>query len=333
MSHTLLATFCKALKKTDHFLLASHINPEGDAIASVLALDSLLRRLGKRTMIVCEDPFPERLNCLPSDRWNQVKDVPPGSRFDALVVVDCPVLERIGSVQKLITPETKIFNIDHHISNTRFGHYNFIQPEAAACGEVLYEIFNRFKMKINKEEAKALYVSINTDTGSFKYSNTTVKSHIIASKLIRTGIDIEKINDALYATYSFQKIQLYSLLLGKIESSHNGKVAWVKMTREDLRKTDATYEDTEGFIDFLKYLKEVCFCFFMSELPAPLPGEVRVSFRSKGDYDVSKVAVHFGGGGHKKAAGCTIRGSLEKATQKILERVNHELKKQGSNSK
>ena len=242
-------------------------------------------------------------------------------------------MERIGSVQKLITPETKIFNIDHHISNTRFGHYNFIQPEAAACGEVLYEIFNRFKMKINKEEAKALYVSINTDTGSFKYSNTTVKSHIIASKLIRTGIDIEKINDALYATYSFQKIQLYSLLLGKIESSHNGKVAWVKMTREDLRKTDATYEDTEGFIDFLKYLKEVCFCFFMSELPAPLPGEVRVSFRSKGDYDVSKVAVHFGGGGHKKAAGCTIRGSLEKATQKILERVNHELKKQGSNSK
>lgn len=259
--------------------------------------------------------------------------VPAGRKFDALVVVDCPVLKRIGSVQKFITPETKIFNIDHHISNTRFGHYNYIQPEASACGEVLYELFKRFRLKIKKDEATALYVSINTDTGSFKYSNTTVKSHVIASELIRTGIDIEKINDALYATYSFQKIQLYSILLGKVESSHGGRVAWVKMTRDDLEKTGATYEDTEGFIDFLKYLKEVCFCFFMSELPLASDGEVRVSFRSKGNYDVSKIAVYFNGGGHKKAAGCTIPGTLEAATRKILERIDYELKKQSPKSK
>ncbi len=323
-----LAALCQGLKKTDNFLLASHVNPEGDAVASVLALDSLLRRLGKKTLIACEDPFPERLACLPNERWNQVKDVTPDRKFDALVVADCPTLERIGSVQKLLAPGAKIFNIDHHISNARFGHYNYIQPTAAACGEVIYDMFKRFRLKINQEEATALYVSISTDTGSFKYSNTTVKSHQIASELIQTGIDIEKINDALYATYSLEKIQLYSLLLAKVQTTSDETVAWVGLTRNDLKRTGATYEDTEGFIDFLKYIKEVQFAFFMSEMDGSQNGQVRVSFRSKGEHDVSQVAAHFGGGGHKKAAGCTIQGTLEEATQRILEQIKLALIKQ-----
>ena len=316
-----LAALCQGLKKTDNFLLASHVNPEGDAVASVLALESLLRRLGKKTLIACEDAFPDRLGCLPSNRWNQVKDVPPGRKFDALLVADCPTLERIGSVQKLITSETKIFNIDHHISNKCFGDCNYIQPTASACGEVIYDMFKRFKLKINQEEATALYVSISTDTGSFKYSNTTVKSHQIASELIQTGINIEKINDALYATYSLEKIQLYSLLLAKVQTTPDEAIAWVGLTRSDLKRTGATYEDTEGFIDFLKYIKEVQFAFFMSEMDGQQSGQVRVSFRSKGDYDVSQVAAQFGGGGHKKAAGCTIQGTLEEATKQILEQI------------
>src|SRR3989338_9168378 len=106
-----LAVLCNALRKTDNFLLASHVNPEGDAIGSILALESLLRRLGKKTLIACEDPFPERLSCLPSKRWNRSKDIPQGRKFGALVVADCPTLERIGEVRKLLGPETKIFNI------------------------------------------------------------------------------------------------------------------------------------------------------------------------------------------------------------------------------
>ena len=323
-----LAVLCRALKKADNFLLASHVNPEGDAIGSILALESLLRRLGKKTLIACEDPFPERLSCLPSKRWNRSKDIPRGRKFGALVVADCPTLERIGEVHKLLGPETKIFNIDHHISNANFGHYNYIQPKASAAGEVVYDIFKWFKMKINKEEATALYVSIATDTGSFKYSNTTVKSHQIASDLIQTGIDIEKINDGLYDTYSLERIQLYSLLLGKIQRSKDGTIAWVSLTRGDLKKTGGTYEDTEGFIDFLKYIREVQFCFFMSELDGTQDGQIKVSFRSKGNYDVAQVAAHFGGGGHKKAAGCTIPGSIEQATELILEQIELALKKQ-----
>ncbi|OGX06230.1 MAG: hypothetical protein A3G87_09970 [Omnitrophica bacterium RIFCSPLOWO2_12_FULL_50_11] len=319
-----LDIFCSALQKKDNFLLASHVSPEGDAIGSVLALDSLLHRLGKKAMIVCEDPIPERLSFLPQDRWHLSKEISKHRQFDALVVADCPTLERIGEASKLLGPETQVFNIDHHVSNVRFGHYNYIRPEACACGEVVCEIFKRFKLKINRDEATALYVSIATDTGSFKYSNTTVKSHEIASELIQTGIDIEKINDALYATYSLQTIQLYSVLLSKIQTTPDRMVAWAGLSREDLKKTGGTYEDTEGFIDFLKYIKEVQFAFFMSELDGPEKGFIRVSFRSKGDYDVSQVAVRFGGGGHKKAAGCTISGSLEEVTEKVLNEIQQE---------
>ena len=321
-----LKEFCQGLKKLDRFLLASHVNPEGDAIGSLIAIDSLLRRLGKKTSMVCEDRFPERLLCLPHrDRWKTYETVAgKRRRYDALVVTDCPTLERIGKVKNLLSPETVIFNIDHHISNVHYGKYNYVQPKAAACGEVVYEIFKRFRLPLTKEEAVALYVSLSTDTGSFKYSNTTVHSHRVAAELIQTGINIEQINEELYATYSLNKIQLYSRLLGKVETACSGKVAWVPMSRSDLIASGGTYEDTEGFIDFLKYLKEVRIAFFLSEMANG--NEVKVSFRSKDKYDVNQIATVFGGGGHKKASGCTLKMSLSEAVQSILEEIRRQIK-------
>ena len=316
-----LKAFCGALKAHDHFLLASHVNPEGDAIGSLIAIESLLRRIGKKTMIVCEDPFPERLYCLPhKDRWNEYEKVKgKKNRWDALVVTDCPTLERIGKIKEFVGPQTAIFNIDHHISNTRFGQYNYVKPQAAASGEVVYEIFKHFKLPLTREEATSLYVSISTDTGSFKYSNTSVHTHRIAAELIKTGIDIDRINEELYATYSLNKIQLYSRLLGKVQTRYGGQVVWVAMNRSDLAASGGTYEDTEGFIDFLKYLKEVKVAFFLSEMQNP--NEVKVSFRSRGSYDVNQVAVAFGGGGHKKASGCSLSVGLSEAVEAILKEI------------
>ena len=310
-----LQSFCSALKRHKRFLLACHVSPEGDAIGSLLAIDSLLRRLGKKTTIINEDPFPERLPCLSARRWRQAHEIKKAGTFDALVTTDCPTLERIGSVRELISPQTVIFNIDHHISNTFFGKHNYVRPEAAATGEVVFEIFKQFKMRLTREEAKNLYVAITTDTGSFKYSTTTVHSHRVAAELIATGIDIEKINDQIYSSYSLNKIQLYSRLLGRVTTTACGRVAWVGMRLNDLHQSGATYEDTEGFIDFLRYLREVNVAFFMSELAA---GAVKVSFRAKGSDDVNRIATEFGGGGHRKASGCTIQGTLEEAEQKIL---------------
>ena len=320
-----LKTFCEALKKQKSFLLASHVNPEGDAVACVLAMESLLRRLGKKTMIVCEDPFPERLSVLPSDRWNQVKDVSSNKKFDAIIICDCPTLERIGKTHSLIDSEMQIFNIDHHVTSSMFGTYNYVQPKAAACGEVVYDIFKYFKKPMTKAEAICLYVSISTDTGSFKYSNTSVKSHQIASELLSLGLDVEAINDGLYATYSLHKIRLYSRLLNRVRTEHQGDVAWVGMTRQDLEESGATYEDTEGFIDFLKYIREVKYAFFLSENGGAR--SIRVSLRSKGKHDVSTVATRLGGGGHQKASGCTIHASIDEAAEKVLREIYKELDK------
>ena len=321
MKDTSLEKICDGLKKKDNFLLASHVNPEGDAVGSLIAIESLLKRLGKKTTIVCEDTFPERLHCLRyRGRWNVYRNLEDKKlRFDALVVTDCPTLERIGKVKELLRPDAVIFNIDHHVSNVRFGDYNYVKPEAAACGEVVYEVFQQFKLPVTKEEAVALYVSLSTDTGSFKYSNTSVRTHQIAAKLIETGIDVDRINEELYATYSLNKIQLYSRLLGKVQTAFSCKVAWVAMNRTDLRAPVATYEDTEGFIDFLKYLKEVKVAFFLSEMKKP--NEVKVSFRSKEKYDVNQIATAFGGGGHKKASGCTLSMGLSEAVQVVLKEI------------
>lgn len=315
-----LREFCSALKKHDNFLLACHVLPEGDAIGSILALDSLLRRLGKKTTIVGDDHFPQRIYCFSSKRWNRVDQITkPASHFQALVLADCATLDRTGHVKELLTPDTVIFNIDHHISNTNFGDYNCVKPEAVASGEVVFDIFKHFKMKISKEEAKNLYVALSTDTGSFKHGNVTGRTLEIAAELISTGIDLEKINQDLYDTYSISKINLYSRLLGRVKTASEGRIAWAWMTREDLTDSGAIDEDMEGFIDFLKSIREVKVAFFMSELPRK--GALRVSFRSKDHYDANKIATSFNGGGHKKASGCTLHMTIKEAEQNILERV------------
>ncbi len=318
-----LAAFCKALKSCDRFLLSCHITPEGDAIGSMLAMESLLRRLGKKTKVVVDDDFPTRLSCLSPKRWNKFSELKAkSSDFQALIVADCPTLERIGRVKELVGPHTVIFNIDHHVSNSHFGRYNYVQPGAAASGEVVFDIFKKMRVPITREDATNLYVALSTDTGSFKYGNTTVRSHLIAAELIKTGIPLEKINDELYSTYSLNKINLYSRLLARVKTSDEGRVAWAMVRCEDLEKSGATYEDTEGFIDFLKFLREVEIAFFLMELPQG--GHVRISFRSKGRHDVNRIATHFKGGGHRKASGCVLKGELEKVEKVVLEKVRRE---------
>jgi len=199
-----------------------------------------------------------------------------------------------------------------------------VYPEAAATAEVVYRIFKGLKMPLSRREAADLYVGLSTDTGSFKYSNTTVDSHRIAADLIATGINIEHINDQVYGTASLNKMKLYQRLFGRIQTARQGSIAWVSLTLRDLKESGTTYEDTEGFIDFLRYLKEVKIAFFMSEWGSRR--QVKVSFRAKGNYDVNQIAVHFGGGGHRKASGCILRETLPEAEKRILSFLRKKLK-------
>ncbi len=318
-----LQVFCEGLKRYHHFLLSCHTNPEGDAVGTLLAVDSLLRRLGKKTTIVCEDPFPKRLSCLPSERWRVLSEFSKLPDFDAAFLADCASLERVGSVRDLLTPEKVIFNLDHHVSNAFFGQYNYIRPKAAATGEVAVELFRHFKLKLTKEEASFLYIAIATDTGSFRFG-ATIKTHELVCELMKTGISVEKIQEELYSTYSLNKLNLYGRLLGRVKISLKGQIAWASMRLRDLEKSGTTYEDAEGFIDFLRAIKEVKVVFFITELPNGRG--VKVSFRSKGKQDVNRIAAAFHGGGHRKAAGCTLKLPLAQVEKLVLERLRKEFK-------
>lgn len=321
--HHGLREFCRGLRKYDNFLLSCHVGPEGDAIGSLLAMDSLLRRIGKKTTIVCEDPFPKRLHCLPSKGWHSLADRRRRrGDFEALLVTDSPSLARIGRVPRLLGPSTVIFNVDHHISNTRFGHFNYVKPEAAATGEVVFDVFKRMRLRVTKHEATYLYIAMSSDTGAFHFGNTTAETHRVTAHLMAAGIPVERINEELYANYSLSKIHLYSRLFGRIKTAARGRIAWVGMKRSDLTHSGATEEDTEGFVDFLNRLREVQVSFFLTELARA--GRVRVSFRCKRAYDVNRIASHFRGGGHRKAAGCVIEAPLAKAERLVLNRVRRE---------
>lgn len=320
-----LEVFCKALKSHQNFLLACHVLPEGDALGSLYAMESLLRRLGKKTCMVGEAPLPKSLTSLfPSERWHTVEELKRRPiRWDALVVTDCPTLERIGKVKDLLRPDTAIFNIDHHVSNNFFGQFNYVRPKAAASGEAAYEIFQHLNLELTRDEAQSLYIALSTDTGSYRYSNTCAGTHRLAAKLIEKGIDLEAIHEGVYSNYSLNKIYLYSHLLKKVRTASDDQIAWVTMTRQDVKRYGADYEDSEGFIDFLRLIHTVKVAFFASEL---LDGKtVRVSFRSKGDYDVQKIASLFDGGGHRKSSGCLFQGvSLKKAVERVLEKIHQE---------
>jgi phosphoesterase RecJ-like protein len=274
--------------------------------------------LGKNAWIICQDAFPERLDVLPWDGWatvRQFKKLKSVPRFDACIVVDCPNPSRIGTVQGLIDSDTTIINIDHHVSNTRFGHYNLVNDRAAACGEIIYELFKECQVPITQEAALPLYVSISTDTGSFRYSNTTSKTHLITAGLIETGIDVEAINENLYDRSSRNRVSLLAHLLSHIKVEMGGKVVWAVVSNQIIKKTKTAFEDTEGFVDFLRAVAGVHIAFILIENGK---NQYQVSFRAKGKNDVNQIAECLGGGGHRKAAGCSIQGPAATAAARIL---------------
>jgi phosphoesterase RecJ-like protein len=318
---------CRAIRRGRNFLLCAHVRPEGDSIGSLLAIQYLLRHLSKRPLIVSQDAFPVRLDVLPKDGWTTLRDLEAMKRkprFDTCVVVDCPNPKRLGRVHKLIRPGMTVINIDHHVSNARFGDYNLVNDRASACGEIAYELFKTMRVPIGPEAALAMYVSISTDTGSFRFGNTTTHTHRIVAELLKTGIDHEHINENLYDRSSHRRVSLLAHILKNLKIELGGKVVWAVIRKELLRRTRTTVVDTEGFIDFLRSVAGVHIAFILIENGK---NRFHVSFRAKGRNDVNQIAEAFGGGGHRKSAGCRIEGPPEQAAQRILGVVRNYLKK------
>lgn len=303
-------------------IILPHIFPDGDTLGSALALKDALCSLGKDTLIILDDLIPSNLRFLVGDN-----DIMSTSSFlslkekpDLIVTVDSSDIDRLGDRISLLSLTEDILNIDHHRTNTNYGKYNMVDWEASSCGEIIYRIIKNLKVKLNKKIAKYLYVSLSTDTGSFKYSNTKPETLRIAADLVETGIDKTRIVAELYQNRPISKIKLLTDALSTLEIYYDGKLSIMSLPLQIFDKNKTHPSESDGIIEYGRDIEGVDVAVLLKELS---PKEIKVGFRSKYDCDVSLIAKDFGGGGHKKASGCTIFDTIENAKNIIIDKFNN----------
>lgn len=307
-----------AIESYPSVALISHIMPDGDTIGSALGLAMHLIAEGKEVALFCEHPVPPAYRFLAmSDSFRL-----PGSRdaapYPLVIAIDCSDLERLGDCRPIFEGAECTINIDHHISNKHYAQINLVDKTAAAVGEMIFSLIREAGGAITKPMAEALYTAISLDTGNFSYSNTTSDTHRIAAELVDYGIDVYAVNNTLFRTHSLGRTRLLALVLATLEMYREGTVGVLTATDEMMRQSGADESETEGMINFAREIDtvEVGILFRVRA-----DGTVKVSFRSKEYVDVSALAQSFGGGGHTRAAGCTIPGTLESVRKQVLDRV------------
>lgn len=313
----------RTIRKHKRFLVTSHIHLEGDALGSQLAMGHLIEKMGrKKVWYVDETPVPETYRFLPGQEKVST-DLSLKRDPEVLITVDCPNRERIGQVAKYLSDQTLVVTIDHHISNQHFGDLNWLAPRASATGEMIYQLYKSAGVPIDKTAAINLYAAIVTDTGQFAYSNTTAKTHRITAELIEKGANPYFISEKIYESNSLGSRRLLGKVIDTLDVVHQGKTGYLCVTRRMLEETGCTWDETDGFCNYARSLKGVEVGLFFRE--SEKPGAIKVSLRSKGGVDVNKVAARLGGGGHRAASGCVIKGSLEEVKQKVLGAVERAL--------
>ncbi len=318
--------FLNTLRKHKRFLVVSHLNPEGDAIASTLAMGMALEKMGKKVEMFNGDLVPENFRFLPgADRIR--RRLPVGLDVEVAVLVDCGELERAGDkVINLIREQNAlIVNIDHHVTNDQFGDFNCVNSEACAAGEIIYTIIERLGVTFTPEIAQCLYTAILTDTGSFRYSSVTPKAFRIAAKMVELGAQPWEISSMVYENFPPQRLYLIQQALATLEVSRDRKLASITITRNIIKKVRASKSHTDGLINYPRSIAGVEVSMVFRETGR---NRYKVSFRSKGALDVARIAVRFGGGGHKRAAGCSLDGSLTEVKKKIYREIRQGLREE-----
>lgn len=311
----------QALEKHRRIMVTSHVNPDGDSISSQLALASVLKTLGKQVSIINQDPVPERYRFLPG--WESISGQRETPNVTAVCVMDCANPERIGKAAELITPATmELIVIDHHVSNNGFGHIQYIDTGASSTCELVYRISQKLGVKLSAEQATILLSGIMTDSGGFRYSNTSPVTLRTAALLMESGAELAWISEQLYFQQPLRHLKVLGQLFSDLKTAANGKVSWVALTQEIARKHGFDITDSEEFVSHVLSVKGAEVGLLFKEQGN---GIVRISFRSKGRVDVNRLAAMFGGGGHLQAAGARVRGSIDEVTKKVIETVEREI--------
>ncbi len=302
----------RAIYESHHILVTAHARPDGDAVGSVLACGMLLQQLGKNVDMAFSDRVPLIYRWLPHAQqihhWATVE-----RHYDLVILLECDGIPR----SRLKGLEgRRLVNIDHHTSGRNFAEINWIDTEACAVGEQVFQLAQAAGVRITPEMATCLYMAVLTDTGSFCYEGTDAHTFEVARELVRLGAQPALIAQDVYFTNPMSKMLLLGAALATLK--RDGRIAWLWVTGADMERTCAAEEDCEGIVNYAIGVSGVEVAVFLRELPNH---RVRLSLRSKGNVNVASIAEEFGGGGHENASGCTVDGPLPLATEHILQRL------------
>lgn len=317
-----LEVLARVLEEPGSTLIVGHEDPDPDSIGSVLAARWALRRIRPGDAIEAASPDPPPLSChfLPgADQVLTPDEAAARGPWHTLWVVDCEP-DRIGSLKPLLSTAQRLVNVDHHATNTRpSGHPSetrLVDPSAAATGLLIYRLIRHWGLSLDREVATHLYTAVAGDTGAFRYSNTTAEALEVAREAVQAGVRPEVVAHNLYERRPFAEVQLLGRALAALERSEDGQIAWLALPHGWIAGLAADAFD--GFVNYPRMVEGVEVALLFREVE---PGTVRVSLRSQNWVDVSRIASTFGGGGHARAAGCTVKLPLDEAVERVRRAV------------
>lgn len=317
MKNDSLPDIWSQLKQRDGFTLVGHIIPDGDCIGSLLGLYLVLKNLGKKVNILLQDPVPPIYKYLQGADIIQSPEVT--EVYSRVVFLDCADIDRIGStVKEKVKNRAFAINIDHHATNDYFGDLNYVDPQAAATAEIIVQMLQMEAGILSPAIANALFAALVMDTGNFQYSTTSSHTFLTAAYLLDHGADINLSRVNLFESKEPQELLLLRQALNHLDFSEDGKIAWMSLSLAETKAIDAVHLHPEGIINFTRTVKGVEVGLLFREVE---PGLIKIGFRSKHSVDVSALAAHFGGGGHKQAAGARRNGAMAEVIQEVVDYV------------
>ena len=310
----LLRAFEAEIGRASKILIGTHLNPDGDALGSALGLALYLESLGKTVEVLCHHPAPKNLRFLPT--VDRVHQTPQLTDHDLGIIVDLESFERLGSTAPYFETMSRLVVIDHHVPHEEPGDLRLIDNTSAATALILTRLFETLNAEITADMATCLYTGIATDTGSFRFRNTSSDALSAAALLLEKGANLELVSEEIFQNRQLSSARLLGHALETMKLDVDDRLAWGCLSFRDFEWAKATDEDTEGFVNELLSIETVQIAALLREA---VPGKIRCSLRSRRGFDVATVAREFGGGGHKNAAGCNFEGSLDDAEHQLIE--------------
>ncbi len=311
----------KIIDTYNHFILTTHVNPDGDGLGSEVALAEYLRQRKKRVHIINSSPVPDNYRFLDPNRQMEVfsrdRHIEALTGADVLFIIDISDWGRLRELGELVQElSLKTICIDHHPVNGGFAELDVIRPEASSTGELMFELLKGLGARFSRRICEAIYTAILTDTGSFRFTNTSPAAHRIVAELLESGINPQQIYSHIYENQSLERVRLMARVLAGLQLECDGRLAWMTITQQMLHETGATLKDTEGLADFPRSIAGVEVALLFMELE---DGRVKISFRSRGNVVINGLAQKFSGGGHAFAAGASTDGPLQQAVSRVLD--------------